>query len=326
MRRRARRRPSTLSPTLSSADEQVITGSARGGAGSPRPFGDHQLVVLAPHLDDAVLSLGGTLAAAGRHARRPRMVTVYTAGPPIQLQPPRLRAFGDYVARRAEDAAAARVLQVDAEWCGFTERVWRLSRPRLRQAFHTPRSVAGLALVDDVRRTIRTILSDPDVVLLVPLGIGGHADHVEVAVAGLQEAGDPAARGRIGFYEDFYAVSERMRRRHEIVRRVDRSSRRAATRVTGATVLADALLSRVPRGPGPLTLYPAASTLRWVPEVLPVDAECVAAKLAAVQAYRSQVQALGQLARHLPAVLRRQLSDVGGERVWWPVRGEGGPC
>lgn len=292
---------------------------AAGGARPRRLHGVRQLTVLSPHLDDAALSLGGTLSAFAREGGRTLITTIYTAGPRVELQPERMRTFGDYARRQQEDLLAAAHLGADVQWLGRTERIWRLHEPRLREAFHAPPTANELHELAHVHDAVLAALADPDALLLVPLGIGGHVDHVEVCVAGLMAATAPENAGRIAFYEDFYAISERLRRRHEIVRRAGDVRRRAATRAAWPAALADAVLSRVPTGPGPLSLCPPARALGWEPEVLNVDAAATAAKLAAVDAYTSQVQALGRLAARLPSVLRRQLADAGGERIWWPV-------
>ena len=87
------------------------------------------VVIISPHLDDAALSLGATIAMLARHGVSPRVVTVM-ATTPTRTSPPAggtssaaSRARGLPRARRSEDARACTVLGAEA--------VWLLVRPAL---------------------------------------------------------------------------------------------------------------------------------------------------------------------------------------------------
>ena len=73
-------------------------------------------LVISPHLDDAVLSLGGSIAAWVGSGERVVVATVYTAGPPLDTISPGMRRFADYTARCAEDTAACAVLGCETRW------------------------------------------------------------------------------------------------------------------------------------------------------------------------------------------------------------------
>ncbi len=86
------------------------------------------IVVVSPHLDDGVLSLGATMNRWVREGHSVKLVTVFAGnpdndGPPLSWDAPRgTRTAGEVVAARcAEDAAAARVLGVEATWLPFDE-------------------------------------------------------------------------------------------------------------------------------------------------------------------------------------------------------------
>jgi LmbE family N-acetylglucosaminyl deacetylase len=160
------------------------------------------VAVLSPHLDDAVLSCGALLAhLAPRH--RITVVSVFTeAAPPPWSLPARrtLRAFGArdaeefYRLRRAEDLEVLGGLGASAVHLGFADALFRRvngGRPgpvgRPRPAYRTFRfdaargrvaaCDAGLAAEVGTRfgEIVRACGAG---VVLAPLGIGRHVDHL----------------------------------------------------------------------------------------------------------------------------------------------------
>ncbi|MFJ3583225.1 PIG-L deacetylase family protein [Streptomyces sp. NPDC090127] len=186
----------------------------------------HPLIVLSPHLDDAVLSCGGLLL----HARGRVPVTVVSffteaAPPPYTLSGRQyLRQTGAsdaqelYAARRDEDRAVMAELGVAWSHVGLVD---GLFRRRSGRAPHSGGLAGRLPEIDHVyptyrlhlsrgrvsrhdAETLRTVtesivaLLPPDRgLVLAPLGVGGHADHVLVRTA--------AERGgrRVAYYSDF---------------------------------------------------------------------------------------------------------------------------
>ncbi|MCI0384342.1 PIG-L deacetylase family protein [Streptomyces sp. CNQ085] len=153
-----------------------------------RTPGARTAVAVSPHLDDAVFSAGGVLAALARAGWSVRVVTCFTASVEdpcafalsTQLDKG-LPAETDYMAlRRAEDTTAQRMLGVlppvhlplpEAPHRGYG------SAPEL---FASPRAddMAGAEL----ESLIRPHLAPADLVL-APRGIGGHVDHLITAWA-----------------------------------------------------------------------------------------------------------------------------------------------
>lgn len=167
------------------------------------------LVVLSPHLDDAVLSCGALLLCARERGTPVTVVTLFTeAGPPPHTLSARrfLRqtAAADaaqlYADRRAEDRAVLERLGVAWRHLGLPEALFR-RRPR-RHPPHRPRGperllpelwhlyptyrlhiTAGAVSPHDagtLRHALR-LVGEPavrPVLLLAPQGVGGHVDHV----------------------------------------------------------------------------------------------------------------------------------------------------
>lgn len=276
---------------------------------------DMDIAVVSPHLDDGVLSLGGLIGREVGAGSRVEVVTCFTAGPPPETIAPERRVFADYSTRRAEDERALAVLGASHRWLNLRERSWR--DPPLRRsthAFRTPQRMADFAELPAIRAAIADLL-DRGAVVYAPLGVGNHVDHVEVALAALQELLGRRAFTRVSFYEDSYAMARASRRRHFVARR--RMWRRfggpawASPRV-GALLRA---ITLVARGPGIEDYLPEAARLDWTCEPAPMSAADEERKLAAVAEYGSQVETFGGLARVRP-FLRRGHRVLGGEPVW----------
>ena len=145
-------------------------------------------LALSPHLDDAAFSCGGTLARLARSGWDVTVATVFTRSVPspggfalaCQLDKG-LPADADYMAlRRAEDAAACAALGVHPLWLDFAEAPHR-GYADAAALFAAPRPE------DDVLAPLcgtfgRLVEAAPDLIL-APQAIGGHVDHVLVALA-----------------------------------------------------------------------------------------------------------------------------------------------
>jgi LmbE family N-acetylglucosaminyl deacetylase len=273
------------------------------------------LVVFSPHLDDAVLSLGGLIGREAASGRSVEVVSCFTAGPPLETIPVDRRVFGDYTARRVEDAGALAVLGARHRWLDLLERIWR--EPALRRTqhvFHTPPTIGDFSQLRAIRTAIGECL-DRGAELYLPLAIGHHVDHVEVALAALSEVLVRGAFDRVRFYEDPYAFGRACRRAHCIARR------RMWGSVAGpswASPRVGALLRLVAlwaRGPAIEDYLPEVELLDWRCDPVPLAAVDEERKLAAVVRYGSQVQVFGGEAR-VRAFMKRGHRAMGGEPLW----------
>ncbi|MFF4905446.1 PIG-L deacetylase family protein [Streptomyces sp. NPDC001260] len=190
------------------------------------------LVVLSPHLDDAVLSCGALMAHARQHVPV-TVVTLFTTGapPPYTLSARRflhLSGMRDaeelYAARRAEDREVLTAMGITWRHVGLTEGLFRRKTPRGSRADRGPSRLlperdhvypayrrylaAGRISPHDsdlLRTLTRTVgsLAAPDPsdgagpLLLAPLAIGGHADHLLVRTAA------ETSRRPVVYYGDF---------------------------------------------------------------------------------------------------------------------------
>ena len=158
-----------------------------------------KLLALSPHLDDAVFSAGALLAALSREGHDVAVATCFTksvrrpVGFALACQTDKGHGPDvDYMAlRREEDARACRLLGL-----GYAH--WPLLEAPHRGYETAAALFAGVraddaAVVGALAQNLRDALGvyRPDVVLY-PLGIGDHVDHLQViaAVTRVREAGE----------------------------------------------------------------------------------------------------------------------------------------
>lgn len=165
-----------------------------------------KVLAVSPHLDDAVFSAGAALAALARQGADVRVVTTFTRSVPaptgfaLACQTDKgLAPDVDYMAlRRAEDEAAMAALGLpapihlpleEAPHRGYDSAPALFAGPRPDDAVATPLADA-----------LAPHLEDADLVL-APLGLGNHVDHVQVRAA-------LGVRPFVGWHDLPYALRE----------------------------------------------------------------------------------------------------------------------
>jgi hypothetical protein len=174
--------------------------------------------------------------------------------------------------------------------------------------------VKDAAELDAIRVVIGELV-DSGAMVYVPLGIGHHVDHVEVALAALREVLARGAFDRIRFYEDPYALGRACRTQHFV-------AKRRMWRPFGAPAWASPrvggllrLVALAARGPRIEDYLPEAARLEWTCASHAVAAGDEQRKLTAIAEYGSQVRAFGGIER-VRAFVRRGHAMLGGEPIW----------
>jgi len=246
----------------------------------PTP-GAVDLLVLSPHLDDAVLSLGGHLDTLARRGARVLVLTLATADPAAGLSPLAAdlhRRWGlgaDAMAvRRGEDLEACRLLGVEALHWPLTDALYRREPMQGDPLYPTLHSLFGALQESEKSRTAelaeRLCQLPPADRICAPLAIGRHVDHRLTRLAA-----ELAWGHRLEYYEDFpYARNLHAR-------------------------------LRVPRWPW-----------SWRVRVQPLASQALAAKCRAIACYRSQLGTVfadrKEVKKQVEAFARRR----GGEKLW----------
>jgi LmbE family N-acetylglucosaminyl deacetylase len=186
------------------------------------------VLFVSPHADDVCLSVGGLVAqtSAPKH-----LLTVFSES--MWAEP----TWGG--PREPEAVSAARVAE-DRRFCslsGLTYHSLGLADTSMRHArlldLRTPVGDEG-ELVTRAAEGIRATAAEVDAdVLVAPLGLGGHPDHVVCARASAEAAAGLV--GAVAFYEDLpYATELRMWRIARVARRM--GAREAVVFLTRATI------------------------------------------------------------------------------------------
>lgn len=194
----------------------------------PRPILDafdwgsyERVVVLSPHIDDAVLSCGALIRAL--RGRVSRLVVTICCGNPESAEsdtrnPTRIRQRKGYASpaiRRREDIEAMHHLDCDFVHLGFADAIFRRSPTtgkliyrQSRQKWSRP-NIGDAAHVEELYLVLRRLCHNMGSILLFsPMGIGYHVDHTISAMTALRLSN---RRVRLVFYEDFpYVVDQKI--------------------------------------------------------------------------------------------------------------------
>ena len=145
-----------------------------------------KIAFVSPHLDDAVFSVGGVMAALAEEGHVLHVITCFTqsvlapTGFALACQLDKgLSAEVDYMElRRAEDAQACQLLGAQPYWLDFSEAPHR--------GYESASALFADILVEDTIQTAlreqlqQTIASVSPDLILSPIGIGNHVDHQQV--------------------------------------------------------------------------------------------------------------------------------------------------
>ena len=274
------------------------------------------ILVVSPHLDDAVLSLGGSIAAWTAAGTQVVIASVYTTGPALEDLAPSMRQFADYRTRLAEDDAACREVGAQVRRLGQIERAFRPPYLTGWSFFTTPEDRAGFTGLAAVTRALAPLAALDPAQIFVPLGIGNHIDHVEALVAVTDWAIGRGWRDRLGFYEDFYALAGSIRRKHFVARqRLWPHWQSPLLRARRLAVVLKTIGTRIGGPPVEQLLDRSLATARWTQHGEPLGGH-ERTKLAAIARYASQTRAFGGLAG-IDRALRAYHRRFGGAEPYW---------
>ena len=254
------------------------------------------ILVVSPHLDDGALSVGGIIERAVANGADVVVATAFTAdAPPLTHLSPlavELHALWDigpnpFEQRRREDFASIAILGARAVHGGLPDALYRTGPAgdflyAKRQAiFGLPSEHDGIG--DALFRLLDNWISEisPDLILS-PLGVGRHVDHVLTTNA-LHRVAE-ARRVNVALYEDMpYSTG------------------------LFPTAMPDTVNAALAR-----TSWRVAD-----PQVIPVD---ISKKLAAVAAYASQIADIFPNGLEFESVFKDYMRNCGdgefAERIW----------
>ena len=252
------------------------------------------IIYLSPHLDDAVLSCGGQIAQLVRAGQVVRVVTVFAGDVPADaanspfVQELHARwGLGDNppAARRAEDRAALEILGARATHLPFPDCVYRLGRMGAplyptRDAIFGTVAKVEMPLIDEIVRALRRLRVPRDARVILPLTAGHHVDHQIVRTAG------------------------------------ERWCKTRDAKCMGRV----AYYEDYPYAENPDEMTAALHEERLQAELITLEEDSLAAKVAAIACYRSQISTFYADNTEMAARVRAYAEVVGGgqaaERLW----------
>lgn len=158
--------------------EQLVTKSIRQSK-PPR------ILAISPHLDDAVLSIGATLASLTSKGSSATVFTAFAGIPDPPYSPAACHIHDTWGlrdqpvhARRAEDIAALRYLNAMPKHGEFLDLIYRVPAETVEDIFEYSAREHDSQLVTTVADAIIRLIEaqTPDVVLTCA-AVGGHTDH-----------------------------------------------------------------------------------------------------------------------------------------------------
>ena len=308
----------------------------------PRPALRHyRLVVISPHLDDAVFSCAARMAAARREG--PVLVVNVFSRFATDVKT-RGVVLGDH--RHAEEAAAAQLLGFETLRLDALDVSFRDLHYRALSNIFGPPVEADLAWLPVLRAALGQVLAGVSAdQLLAPLGVGWHVDHLLIHQL---FSDDPVTGPRFALYEDLpyglipHAVRFRMNDMAAAAKGIDgvdsgllaswaqvsaafwRTAmvgnlqpwllRQGAKPVVAAFLLRQMLRRRPVTGKG----------LVLSPDVLLLDEQVLAFKIRAMQCYASQFREFFKDGADCAQQLRDHASRMAApaaaaERIWTPA-------
>jgi LmbE family N-acetylglucosaminyl deacetylase len=264
-----------------------------------------KIAVVSPHLDDAALSLGGTIARAVREGADVRVVTVFAYDPETTAPNGEWDATCGFrsareaaAVRRAEDRRACEFLGARPVWLPFDddEHTDRLDPDAIRSALAEAVEGAETVFV-------------PGFPLAVP-------DHVLVTKLLLEQ---PPPSARMALYVEQPYATWRVIGRGRRTGAEGLSSRKGITNALRITLRTRS--GRRLQEPFAVADVIAGDSVRW--SASPLAPRDWWAKQRAVRAYKSQVRGFGPLV--LPRMIMYE-SSWGGEAIAPIILGNGGPA
>lgn len=172
----------------------------------------NRLIVLSPHFDDAIFSVGGLISLFSIYFNEIYIVNIFSASPPLGKElPPQAADFHknfiqqDPVAyRRILDIKAFKAYRVKLFYIEQLDAIYRTFADSKEPLYLEPIDIFtaihsfDYQLISKISSKILSMISpDPSDLYIAPLSIGGHVDHEITRLAG-----ERIAKNQLLYYED----------------------------------------------------------------------------------------------------------------------------
>jgi LmbE family N-acetylglucosaminyl deacetylase len=243
----------------------------------------YRAIFVSPHLDDAILSCGGTIHQLAQAGNRVLIVTAMAGDPPAGAISPfaqslrkRWRlAAEDTVARRSEDIKACRSLSASWLHWDIPDCIYRRSIRNDKPLYDSEESLFGeinqleIDLVDYLADLMRSLPAAESI--FMPLGAGNHVDHQLTRMASERWL-EPSS---FAYYEEYpYADTNRQ---------LDQA---------------------------------IGNPKLWRAEIFGLEPDDIQARIRAIACYQSQISTFFDGLEDLAQKVSLHISSIGGERYW----------
>lgn len=154
----------------------------------------NKYIFISPHLDDAILSCGNLIYELNKRGKKIIIATVFTEA--SKIESPQAKEFLNqcryknaqklFKARKIEDLNVCRALGISSIHMGFIDAAWRESNNKLIYTTNDKQyngiiSTKDKGVINKIRLKINKLVNkNYNILLLSPLGIGNHVDHLIV--------------------------------------------------------------------------------------------------------------------------------------------------
>ncbi len=258
-----------------------------------------QHIFLSPHLDDAVVSCGGTIAKFVYQREDVLVVTIFTKNPDIKKIPKKFHKFAIYDQRKKEDQKALNRLSVDYKWLDIEERAYRvplLKKPTDIFKINLSGGLEQFSNITEIQAEIDKLIEKyPKAKFYSPLSIGNHYDHVEVFLASLKYMVDYAIFEKFQFYVDFYGIiSTRIKNKHYLGKKLITLGTKKPQTSSFKLFLITTVMNSMISGQSIESLLPSKYLdIEWVLKTNSIKGY-EKLKLSALECYESQIKLFGQ--------------------------------
>ncbi len=260
------------------------------------------ILYLSPHLDDVVLSCGGTLHRQSLQRKRVVILTVCAGEPPagelsafaqslhVRWEASAQQSAANMVAlRKEEDTQASALLKAEAIYLDLQDCIYRRDRnASAAWMYESDEAIFGdlhsgdAGHIQDIASRLEELEMGSQTQIVVPLAVGQHVDHQLIRLAAEQWAAQND--GKLQYYEDF-PYAEREGRLNEVLQPAD----------------------------------------NWEPKLQVLDEADLAARVAAITLYTSQLSTFWPDTEAMRQAVhdyawRRGSFDTLAERFWKIVR------
>lgn len=282
-------------------------------------------VILSPHLDDGIWSMGGFMAFASKKGCKIDLITIYT-GNPVGLDIPKaqmkeLTKNGSMEERKSEDSLASKILGINPIWWDIPSRLYR--QPWLKKRTYVFKTPDGNEISKNEwysileKRIEELIIEYPEAAIVCNMGVGHMYDHVELFMACINAGNRLKQLDKIYFYEDSYAILSKNRQRHYLLKDYVWEKKNAPEKTSIIWRIMAKVMTGMASGTDIKTCIPnELHESKWTYELINIQ-NTFDLKIESLSKYESQMKQFGGMKRVQKAFKKYHEYWNNSEPIWY---------